>query len=60
MANQNRRDKTEIAIPLWLLERAIQCLARAEVEKAFDGCVIPNIGANTLQALESYIPKRES
>ena len=24
------RDETEIAIPIWLLKRAIQCLARAE------------------------------
>jgi hypothetical protein len=41
-------------IPIWLLDRAIQCLARAEAEGAFKDCAVPNIGAQTLAALESH------
>lgn len=41
-----------IEIPEWLLDRAIQCIARAEVERAFEGCAVPSIGRRTLASLE--------
>ena len=35
------------------LDLAIQCIARAEAEGAFAGCVVPTIGAKTLAMLEA-------
>ncbi len=35
------------------LDLAIQCIARAETEGAFAGCVVPTIGAKTLAMLEA-------
>ena len=42
-----------VQIPLWLLQRAIDCIARAENEKAFAGCVVPSVGEKTLAALQA-------
>lgn len=46
--------ETQVTIPLWLLDRALQCIARAQFEGAFRGCAVPSIGIQTLNALESY------
>lgn len=35
------------------LDLAIQCIARAEAEGAYAGCVVPTIGAKTLAMLEA-------
>lgn len=40
------------AIPADLLDLATSCIARAEHERAFDGCALPGIGRHTLARLE--------
>lgn len=43
-------------VPLKLIDRAAQCIARAEVEGAYRGCAAPQIGSRTLAWLESFKP----
>ena len=45
---------THAQVPAWLLDRAIECLARAEQEGAFEDCAAPKVGARTLAALEYH------
>lgn len=49
-----------IAVPRGLIERAAQCIARAETAGAFKGCVVPKIGDKTLAELQHYLPQKES
>lgn len=43
-------------VPRALLDRAAQCIARAEADGAFKDCAAPQIGARTLAWLESVNP----
>jgi hypothetical protein len=53
-------DKDEIAVPRELIERAAQCIARAETVGAFKGCVVPKVGDKTLAELQHYLTQKES
>ena len=44
-----------IIVPRKLIERAAQCIARAEVEGAYKDCALPAIGKRTLAWLETHI-----
>ena len=49
-----------VTVPRKLIERAAQCIARAEVEGTFKSCVAPKVGSKTLDWLESYLYEKES
>ncbi len=49
-----------VTVPRKLIERAAQCLARAEAEGAFKDCVVPSVGSKTLAWLESHLYEKES
>ena len=48
----------KIQVPESVLRNAIACIARAEIEGAFRGCVVPRIGETTLAALESCLSEK--
>ncbi len=49
------QDSAAVTLPRWLVERAIQCIASAEVAGAFKDCAAPMVGRRTLAALSAHL-----
>ena len=47
--------KDTIELPRRVVELALQCIARAEVEGAFKGCVVPHIGVRVAERLQAAL-----